>query len=95
MSVPIFTPLAKNSTLATLPSASDAVAALRVVLTCLPDVTFEQLEMKSLRIYLNGESNLVHSLYELLCNNTTQILLREANPNSKKQPVVLPGGFPN
>lgn len=70
--------------------ASDAVAALRIVLSCLPDVSFEQLELKSLRIYLNGESNLVHSLYELLCNNTTQVLLREANPNSKKPPVSLP-----
>lgn len=71
--------------------APEAVAALRMVLSCLPDVSFEQLELKSLRIYLNGESNLVHSLYELLCNNSSQILLREANPNSKKQPVVLPG----
>jgi len=71
--------------------ASEAVAALRIVLQCLPDVTFEQLEIKNLRIYLNGESNLVHSLYELLCNNTTQVLLREDNPNSKKPPVVLPG----
>jgi type VI secretion system protein ImpG len=70
--------------------ASEAVAALRLVLTCLPDVSFEQLEMKSLRIYLNGEPNVIHTLYELLCNNTSHILLREANPNSKKQPVVLP-----
>ncbi len=70
--------------------ATDAVAALRLVLTCLPDVTFDQLQLGTLRFYLNGESNLVHALYELLCNNTTQILLREANPNSKKQPVALP-----
>lgn len=70
--------------------ATDAVAALRMVLTCLPDVSFDQLQMNTLRLYLNGESNLVHALYELLCNNTTQVLLREANPNSKRQPVVLP-----
>ena len=30
---------------------------------------FAQLGLSSLRFYLNGESNLVHTLYELLCNN--------------------------
>ena len=70
--------------------ATEAVAALRLVLTCLPDVSFEQLQLSTLRFYLNGESNMVHALYELLCNNTSQILLREANPNSKKPGAVLP-----
>ena len=28
---------------------------------------------RSLRFYLSGESNLVHKLYELLCNNCVQI----------------------
>ena len=33
------------------------------------DLTFEKLGMSSLRFYLNGESKLSHTLYELLCNN--------------------------
>jgi type VI secretion system protein ImpG len=69
--------------------APDAVAAIRLVLQCLPDVSFDKLEMKSLRFHLNGESNLVHTLYELLCNNCSQILLRDPAPRSRKNPVLL------
>ncbi len=70
--------------------APDAVAVLRVELRCLPDVTFAKLATRSLRFYLNGESNLVHTLYEVLCNNCTQILVREPAADAKKQPRVLP-----
>src|SRR5437879_248140 len=52
--------------------ATSAAAAVRVVLQCLPDVTFGKLELNTLRLYLNGESNLVATLYELLCNNCEQ-----------------------
>src|SRR5260370_24341084 len=69
---------------------ADAVAALRVELSCLPDADFAKMQLRSLRFYLNGESNLVHALYELLCNNTTQILIRDLAPNSRRPPVVLP-----
>jgi len=69
--------------------AADAVAALRVEVNCLPDADFAQMGLHSLRFYLNGESNLVHTLYELLCNNCTQILIRDLTPNSRKPPVVL------
>ncbi len=77
--------------------APDAVAALRVELKCLPDVSFDKLEMRSLRLYLNGESNLVHSLYELLLNNCVQIVARDpARPQRTTQlpPAgIRPVGF--
>ena len=69
--------------------APDAVAALRVQVDCLPDISFETLEMNSLRFYLNGEGNLVYSLYELLFNNCTQVIIRDLTPNSKKSPISL------
>ncbi|MDH3255194.1 MAG: type VI secretion system baseplate subunit TssF [Acidobacteriota bacterium] len=69
---------------------TDAVAALRVGVQCLPDVAFNALELSTLRFHLNGESNLVATLYELLCNNCTQIMIRDRTPASKRQPVVLP-----
>ncbi len=69
--------------------AADTVAAIRLLAQCLPDVSFDKLQMPSLRFYLNGESNLVHALYELLCNNCTQILLRDTAPRSRREPVVL------
>ncbi len=69
--------------------APDADAVLRMQLTCLPDVSFDKLELSRLRFYLNGESNLVHSLYELLLNNCARILIRDPAPNSRVPPVSL------
>jgi len=70
--------------------ASDAVAALRLVLRCFPDVSFDKLEIDTLRLYLNGEGALVSTLYELLCNNCVQVILRDPAPKSKRSPVPLP-----
>jgi type VI secretion system protein ImpG len=72
--------------------AADAAAALRVEVSCLPDADFAKMGLHSLRFYLNGESNLVHTLYELLCNNCIQILIRDLAPNSRKPPIVVPAG---
>lgn len=55
----------------------DAVAALRIELKCLPGMTFSQLDLTTLRFFLNGESNLVNPLYELLANNRRDIVVRE------------------
>jgi type VI secretion system protein ImpG len=66
--------------------APDAVAACSVELTCFPDVTFKALKLKSLRFYLNGESNLIHTLYELLLNNTLRIVAR--NPDDLKSRLI-------
>jgi type VI secretion system protein ImpG len=65
--------------------APDAVAALRVELRCFSDITFDKLQMSSLRFYLNGEGDVVNSLYELLSNNCRQIIVRE--PDSPKKPA--------
>jgi len=70
--------------------APDAVAALRVELACLPDADFAAMQLRNLCFYLNGESNLVHALYELLCNNCAQVLIRDLTPHSRKLPVMLP-----
>jgi type VI secretion system protein ImpG len=55
----------------------DAVAALRLELRCMGGTTFSQLDVRKLRLYLNGESNLVYPLYELLCNNARSPIVRE------------------
>src|SRR5262249_12318361 len=69
---------------------ADAVAAARIDLRCTGDVTFSQLSLNSLRFYLSGESSLVHTLYELLCNNCVQVIVRDPKPRSKVQTVYLP-----
>ncbi|MCL4785083.1 MAG: type VI secretion system baseplate subunit TssF, partial [Bryobacterales bacterium] len=67
----------------------DCAAAFSLQFQLMPDVKIEQLGMDSLRFYLQGESNLVHSLYELLCNNCFEILLR--NPKNRAgRPIALP-----
>lgn len=79
--------------------APEAEAALRLELRCLPDVTFEALEMPKLRFYLDGESNVVHALYELLLNNCTRIMIRGAGAGGHEASLTLtpdhlkPAGF--
>ncbi|HWF48430.1 MAG TPA: type VI secretion system baseplate subunit TssF [Bryobacteraceae bacterium] len=69
--------------------APEAVAACSLMLQCFEDVEFKALETRTMRLYLNGESNLLHTLYELLFNNCFRILLR--NPDNPFQPpITLP-----
>ena len=65
--------------------APEAVAALRVELRCFPDVSFEKLQLHSLPFHLNGEGDVVHTLYELLSNNCKQIVVRD--PDNPKKPA--------
>ena len=69
--------------------APEAAAALRVELKCWPDITFEKLHPEPLRFFLNGESGLIHTLYELLCSRCTEILVRDPTPGSRVRPVHL------
>lgn len=66
--------------------ATEAVAACSIQLECFQDVLFKTLDLKSLRLYLNGESNLIHTLYELLFNNCIRVLLRV--PGDHRQRLV-------
>jgi type VI secretion system protein ImpG len=70
--------------------APEAAAALRLELKCFPEVEFKKLGMPSLRFYLNGEGNLINTLYELLFCNCLQIWVRDPTPNSRVKPVLLP-----
>ena len=53
-------------------SGTNAAAALRLEIQCQPDVLLPKLGIPSLRFYLNGESGVVNTLYELLCANLTE-----------------------
>lgn len=58
-----------------------AVGVLRVRLECARDVDFNQLHPERLALHLAGETNVVHTLYELLCRNCIAILVR--NPQQR------------
>jgi type VI secretion system protein ImpG len=68
----------------------EAVAAIRVELKALGDLLFKKIETDSLRFFLNGENNLVNAIYELLCCNRVQIMVRDPTPGSRIRPVTLP-----
>ncbi len=71
------------------PLRTSAAAVLRLELRCLPDVTFEKLELDRLRFYLSGDSPVVYALYELLLNNTSEILVRDPSPGARARAVRL------
>jgi type VI secretion system protein ImpG len=68
----------------------DTYAVLRLELRCFQDVSFDKLELRALRFYISGESNLSHTLYELLANSCREIVVRDPTPGVRRQPVVLP-----
>jgi type VI secretion system protein ImpG len=70
--------------------APDAAAALRIELSCWRDLTFAAIRPDPLRIFLNGESALVNTLYELLCSRTVRILLRDPAQGARARAVELP-----
>lgn len=68
----------------------DAVGVVRVVLQCMPDVSFGKLELSKLRLHLDGDTDVVHTLYELLADRCTQIIVR-ALGKTTKEAAFLPG----
>ena len=63
-----------------------AAAVMQLRLQCAPDVSFTELDLSDLRFHLSGETNVVHTLYELLCNNCIGIVVR--NPDDPVSPGV-------
>src|SRR5262249_5850652 len=79
--------------------STEAAAAVRVEFEGPQEMKCEQLGLDCLRLQLSGEANIVHTLYELLCANTVQILVRDPTPGSRVRPAALraenlsPAGF--
>ena len=65
---------------------SGSVAVIRLVIRCQSEVLFSKLGIDSLRFFLNGGGELPFALYELLLNNTTQVLARD--PQNPRKPAV-------
>ena len=69
-----------------------AVALLRLELRCLGGASLHELGLEHVRFFLHGESSLTSTLYELLLNNTCQVLLRPLNaPTGRAAPGLLSG----
>jgi len=69
--------------------APDAQYAISVKFKAPVDVKLGQLDLDKLQLFLNGESAVIHSLYELLASKLSRILIR--NPKEPRQaPIELP-----
>lgn len=68
--------------------ARDIAAALRVRLETTDEQTLEELELDSLRFYLDGDLPLVSALHELLDNNCVEIVARD--PETGGEPFAIP-----
>ena len=66
-----------------------AAGVLRMRLECARDVSFDQLNPRRLVFHLAGETNVVHTLYELLCRNCISILVRNPQQRGGKA-VAIP-----
>lgn len=69
--------------------ARQSVAALAVEVECFDDVTFDDLDLRSLRFHINAEASVSATLYELLFNNCVEILLRPGG-NEEGEPISVP-----
>jgi type VI secretion system protein ImpG len=70
-----------------------AVAVLRLEIHCFPDVRFSKLNLNTLRMFLQGEGTVVHSLIELMCNNCVQIVARDLTSPQKKMVSLSPSAL--
>ncbi len=69
--------------------APDAQYAIPVRFTAPADVDLSQIGLDKLQLFLNGESGVIHSLYEVLCSKVSRILIR--NPQEPRQaPIEIP-----
>ena len=70
-------------------AARDMSAALRVRLACTGEQTFADLELDTLRLYLDGDFGLASALYEALDNKCGRVLVRP--PGQTDPALEIPG----
>lgn len=69
--------------------AQRAKAVVRLELkTFKSSVTFQQIALDRLRVFLNGDSRYVYDLHELILNNATGVVVAQSDRDN--QPLVLP-----
>lgn len=80
------------------PLAGGAVSALRIGLKCVnPEVTFAQLGVETLRMFLRAPANISLPLYELICGHTLSVAYADGptdpNPVIVGPEAIQPVGF--
>jgi type VI secretion system protein ImpG len=67
----------------------NAAAAIRIQLRCTGGARFSELQLNSLRFFLNGEGPLVCGLYESIFSNVCQVQVRDIGDEPGSRRVVL------
>ncbi len=67
----------------------DAVGAVRLEVRAFDGVKLKELSIRDLRLHIAGDANVTDTLYELLVNNSMQVVVR--NPDKPSQTPVLLG----
>lgn len=62
------------------------VAAVRLELESIGDLTFSQLQIQALRFFLHGDPQIIPDLYEIILNHASQVVLA---PEKTQAPIVL------
>jgi len=73
--------------------ASGASAVIRLEINCFTDVTFSKLDLKTLRLFLQGDGTVIGGLVEVLSNNCVQIIARDLAAPAKKSVTFAPGSL--
>jgi type VI secretion system protein ImpG len=71
---------------------ANAAAVIRIELKCLGGTKFSDLQIDTLRFFLNGEGPLAYGLYELLFRNVCQVQVRAVGGEKAPARVVLSPG---
>lgn len=64
--------------------ASDAVGALRIELRAFPGIPLSSLSLETLKLHLQGDGALASTLHEVLCRDTTAVLVRALDVEGKR-----------
>jgi type VI secretion system protein ImpG len=71
-----------------LPLPKNTLAVLRLDMRCDGNLRWQDVGLDRLRLYFNGDREIVATLYELIFNNTLQVLVRDPDQPGKP-PVIL------
>lgn len=67
-----------------------AVAAVHLELECVGEMSFDQLQLDALRLFLAGDPQMVPDLYEVLLNHAVQVAFVADRSTGPRTPIVLP-----
>lgn len=71
-------------------SGNESAAVVRIRLEAGEKAGFDKLDVRQLRFHIDGESPLVHALYELVLNHAAEVIITAPEGEPRRDPVRLP-----